>query len=149
MTADVNEVLSVIVELGDALLESATFDILSNFVEKQLSRLTNDWYRRTFKIIEMSESTLTRHSIAIDSTIDLIENLNGTIRSIWGHADMKISNLSFLISSSINSGIDLVQVNSDDFWFLRYFVIVEVVFIFAVYFSQFIPPIRHHLDLII
>jgi hypothetical protein len=147
-TVDVNEVLSIIVEIGDALIESATFNILSNFIGKRLSELTNDWYRRTFKMIEMSESTRTRHSIAINSTIEMIENLNRTIRSNWGNAEIKVSELNFVVKSSIDSGIDIIENNSDDFWFLRYFVIVEVIFVIFLYFSQFIPSIRYYFELI-
>jgi hypothetical protein len=140
-------VLSAIVELNEAMIETATYTSLSTFVSKSLTRVTQEWYRRTFKIIEMSHNTSLRLSGTLYETIKLIEGMNSSMQRNWGHAEMKVTNLSEFLFSAVSPGIqldpNLVNDSNDDFWYLRYFVYVELFFVIFLYIRESLRSLRH------
>jgi hypothetical protein len=140
--ADIDDILCILLEFDDALIEAATYSQLSEFVKKTLVPYTQKWYRRTFKIAELSGRTRRTLSLAINQTEALLEVFNKTVLSTNQKTDRRIVELNDFLAHDKSGKVRIERQNVEDFAWLKYVIVAEVFVVVLFYVLQAVPSVR-------
>ncbi|OHT07002.1 Legume-like lectin family protein [Tritrichomonas foetus] len=97
----VDDVLEVCDEFGEVLSQVATYGQLSEFVRKTIVPYTQNWHKRTFKIIESVSTAKSMLTEAFNQTKALIYVFNTTVSEMTTKTDRKIGNLNDLLNTEV------------------------------------------------
>jgi hypothetical protein len=138
---DALAVLAAVEEIGGALADCATYAGLSALVGRSLTRITQFWYRRAFKVGEICGDTRSHLVAAMHDTVGLLADLNSSV-SKMRKTDRKLVNLTEFLGAEFFDGVALPDVATDQFWWMRYFVLGELLFAAVLLTSVSVPRLR-------
>ena len=143
--SNINQFLSIMNEMAEVTNEIATYNQLNEFIRKTLVPYTQNWHKRTFKVIDSVNKTKNLLSNTFNQTKALLFIFNETIKENIIKTDKKLVQLTDLIFEETidntlkNDQIYQLSKEIDTSYlmiFLKYFSIIESIFIILFYFYK-------------